>query len=52
MKIKYVGPFPSVRIDATGQDAERGVAIDVDDEVAKSLLKQDFEKVTDKKDKE
>lgn len=51
MKLKYVGPFPSVEIAATGQVAERGKTIEVDDTLAKTLLKQDvWEKAT--KDKE
>lgn len=54
MKLKYIGPFPSIEIGATGQIVERGKTVEVeDDTLAKSLLKQDdWEKADSKKDKE
>lgn len=49
MQIKYTGPSPEVWIAATDQTAENGKPLEVDDEVAKELVKQDvWEKVTTK----
>lgn len=51
MKVKYVGEMVSVQIAATGQEAERGKTIEVDDAVGRQLIKQDtWEKVTTKKE--
>jgi hypothetical protein len=44
MKLKYVGRADAVRVD--GITAERGVAVDVPDEVAAGLLGGDWSKVT------
>jgi hypothetical protein len=47
MKLKYVGRSDAVTV--AGITAERGVAVDVPDEVAAGLLEQDWSKVTPSK---
>lgn len=44
MKVKYVGRADAVRV--AGLVAERGVAVDVPDDLAAGLLEQDWLKVT------
>lgn len=53
MMIRYIGPHQSVEIAATGQDATRLQPLEVDDTVAKRLLKQStWESPQADKDKE
>ena len=47
MKLKYVGRADAVRV--AGITADRGVAVDVPDDVAAGLLEQDWSKVTPSK---
>ena len=50
-KLKYVGPSGTgVEIDGVGATDENGVLEVLDDEVAKSLLKQDVWEPADKSD--
>jgi hypothetical protein len=47
VKVKYVGRADAVRV--AGIVADRGVAVDVPDEIAVGLLEQDWSKATSKK---
>lgn len=47
MKLKYVGRADAVRV--AGVVAERGVAVDVPDDLASGLLEGDWSKVTPSK---
>ena len=53
MRITYQGPFDEVQIAATGQIAEQGKPIEVDDDIAENLVEQDcWKKSTSKPKKE
>lgn len=41
MQLTYVGPCAAVEVPELGIVAERGVPVEVEDKVAKSLLQQD-----------
>ena len=40
MRVTYLGPFDAVEIAATGQIAKQGHAVDVPEDVGKSLVEQ------------
>lgn len=49
MKVRYVGPYSSIQIAATGQTVERGGTVEVHRDLARTLTKQSvWEKVTTK----
>jgi hypothetical protein len=52
MKLRYVGPFVSVQIAATGQSVKRGETVDVKADVARELAKQSTWKKVAKANKE
>lgn len=53
MKLKYQGPFKSVRIAATGQVVANGESVDVPAAVGRELAKQAvWKKMEPKKEKE
>lgn len=48
MKVKYLGPSPSVILAATGQECFRGEASDVPDEIGVQLVEQGWKETKDK----